>query len=1124
MKKIVQIFLLIFSISAFSQGEANNWFFGQNAGLNFNSSTPTPITGNLITYEGCASFSDANGDLLFYTDGTKVWNKNGAVMPNGNNLKGDPSSSQSAIIVPHPGNTNLYYIFTVGANNYDNQGNIVKPTEGLHCYIVDITANGGSGDVIGNAIDLSDGKNAQWTEKVTSVKGTECNTFWVISLVNNTFYSYKIDTSGLITSPVISTVNNYANDPRGYLKVSPDGKKLASATYGINSNLLLYSFDDTNGAVANNGEMLLSDSNYIDQAYGVEFSTLSTKLYCSTASYNQPTNDYTYKLYQFDLNSNNITASKTLIHTELGFRGALQLAPNGKIYATIPVNYSLGTPFLDAINAPDELGSACDFETDVINLSPGVAMQGLPPFIASLLLPIEITDNNSNQNINKTTVKRCIGETYSITAENITGNPTYEWTFNNNIVSSTASLNLGSLTSSSAGTYYLTVETTDACGFRITYKGEVTLETYNPPTITKPSNINQCDNDNDGFYTFDLHTLKDSEILNGQDPNEFEVLYFTNQIDADNNTNTILGNYTNNTTYSSNTLIARIQNKNNSICYETTSFVVTVFETPNPPTTISNYTICDSNITGTDTDGIETFNLNSKNSEILNGQSSNNFTITYFTDAALSKPVLTPNNFQNTSNPQTIYAKIVNNNNPNCINSTSFIIEVFQLPTITNYFQFKQCDEDGTNDSFTDFNLTEANTYLTNNNSALTVTYYLNTTDAELGNNSINPYPFSNQTQSTVYARIENENGCYRTAQVDLLVSSTHFPTGYLKTVSTCDLDAINDGISTFILKDNDAAIINQFPSGQNLTVSYYRNLNDVQLEQNKIDKNNPYANEIPENQTIYVRVESEDNGACFGLGPHLQLTVHKRPEFELDSTAIYCQNLNPINVSTYNPKGNYTYQWTDENNNIISSSSDATISSEGKYTVIATSSSYECKSFPHSIQVNPSIIAAISQNDIQIVDDSENNSITINTNNLGIGDYEFALDDSFGNYQDEPVFTNVAPGIHTIYIQDKKGCGIAQIDVSIIGYPKFFTPNNDGVNDTWKILGVNGNFYANSKIFIFDRFGKLITQIDPKGEGWNGVFNGQYLPASDYWFSVELIDKNGNIKIRKGHFSLIRR
>ena len=175
-------------------------------------------------------------------------------------------------------------------------------------------------------------------------------------------------------------------------------------------------------------------------------------------------------------------------------------------------------------------------------------------------------------------------------------------------------------------------------------------------------------------------------------------------------------------------------------------------------------------------------------------------------------------------------------------------------------------------------------------------------------------------------------------------------------------------------------------------------------------------------------------------------------------------------------------------------------------------------------IESNP---AVISQNDITITDDSENNTITISTANLGLGEYEYSLIDSSGNleytYQNEPFFNNVPSGIHTIYIRDKNQCGVAQIDVSVLGFPKFFTPNNDGHNDTWAILGVNETFYSNSKIYIFDRYGKFITSIKPNEVGWDGLFNGQQLPATDYWFTAELIDSTGIIRIRKGHFSLIR-
>lgn len=929
MKNFIAILLLFCTLNVLAQGEANHWFFGRGAGIDFKGGTASPISGSSInTYEGCASFSNANGDLLFYTDGIKVWNKNHTIMPNGTNLLGNPSSTQSAIIVPHPGNSSLFYIFTVGANDYDRAGNLIRSTDGLNCYTVDMSSNGGLGDVVGSSIDLSIGQNAQWTEKVTSVKGAECNTFWVISLVNNTFVSYKIDINGLNTTPIPSPVNYSESDPRGYLKASPNGKKIASAAQGNRGNLLLYSFNDITGKVANDGQLLISNIGLDGQSYGVEFSPRSSKLYCATYNYDTNIN----KLFQFDLENPNIISGKILINSKFGFRGALQLAPNGKIYATVPPSYDNGTRFLDAINLPDELGINCNYQENAIDLGSGRAMQGLPPFIASIasiFSQIEITtidDKGIKHIINDQTIDLCNGSNFEAIPEPLSGTVTYKWYFNNASTpfSSLENLPFTNLTPAENGLYSLVVIQTDTCGIIKTLKGE-------------------------------------------------------------------------------------------------------------------------------------------------------------------------------------------------------FSIAVHDSPSINSFFELKQCDEDGVADGFTDFNLNEANDFLTIGDTSLKVTYFLNYNDADSGVNEIGVSSFSNKTQTIVYARIENQYGCHSIAQVDLLVSSTSFLPNYLKIMTHCDNDDIIDGFDMFNLAENSNDIIAQFPTGQNLSVSYYRNLMDAQLEENEIPQNKPYINEIPFNQAIYVRVESEDNGECFGLGPHLNLVVEQRPEFELDETVIYCLNLPPITVSTYNAKENYTYEWRNENGTVIGSNPFLEISSEGEYSVIATSI-YGCKSYSKTIKVIPSIIASITQNDLTVVDDSENNSITISTNNLGIGDYEFSLNDPYGNYQDEPYFENIIYGIHLLYIRDKNSCGIAQIEVSVIGYPKFFTPNNDGYNDTWNVLGVSENFFQRASIYIFDRFGKLIAEIGLYSEGWNGTFNGKLLPSTDYWFSVELVDFKGNVRVKKGHFSLIRR
>ncbi|MDO5981810.1 T9SS type B sorting domain-containing protein [Flavivirga spongiicola] len=556
---------------------------------------------------------------------------------------------------------------------------------------------------------------------------------------------------------------------------------------------------------------------------------------------------------------------------------------------------------------------------------------------------------------------------------------------------------------------------------------------------------------------------------------------------------------------------------------------VEVYETVEAlqPANIPILHACDTDVDGDDTNGFSTFDLTLNEAILLNGKTAADFTFSYFIDTAYNTPIPTPSNaFENTiKDGQTIYVRISNNIDSNCYTDISFDIEVDVLPVIQSAIVFKNCDEDGTPDGITDFNLNEANDVITNNNASnLTITYHLSmigaNTDTDMVNNAM---LFNNSTANTVYARVENPSGCYRISTVNLQVSTTSFPLNYFETLEFCDDDDTIDGLREFDLTQASALFIAQFPLGQNLSVHYFRNLSDAQLEQNEIVTQTNYVNEESFEQILYVRVESDDNGDCFGLGPHLVLKVNPRPEFEVDQTETYCLDNNPITLTTFNPNGNYTYEWQDEDGAVVSNSSDATVVSGGTYNVIATSG-FGCESFPVSFTVVESAKASIDIDDITIVELSDNNSIAINNdnNNLGIGDYEFALDNEFGSYQDEPFFDQVGAGSHTVYVRDKKKCGIAKLDVFILGFPKFFTPNNDGSNDTWQIKGIETDFSNASVVNVYDRYGKLVKQLNAKNGKWDGTFNGSQLPTSDYWFVAQLIDQTGVKRIYRGHFSLI--
>jgi gliding motility-associated-like protein len=207
-----------------------------------------------------------------------------------------------------------------------------------------------------------------------------------------------------------------------------------------------------------------------------------------------------------------------------------------------------------------------------------------------------------------------------------------------------------------------------------------------------------------------------------------------------------------------------------------------------------------------------------------------------------------------------------------------------------------------------------------------------------------------------------------------------------------------------------------------------------------------------------------------------------------------------------------------------IATTETLTVSTAGIYTVTLTKTDGTGCSRSREVRVNASEIATITQGDIRIVDLSDNNRLTIiDPASLGAGDYWFSLESTDGQviypYQDNPNFENVDAGLYTLFIEDKNGCGIASLPISVIGYPRFFTPNNDGYNDVWQIQGINAMVQPDSDIYIFDRYGKLLKQLNPASIGWDGTFNDNLMPSSDYWFKVLLQDG----RIFSGHFSLKR-
>ncbi|XLS28426.1 T9SS type B sorting domain-containing protein [Flavobacteriaceae bacterium M23B6Z8] len=474
-------------------------------------------------------------------------------------------------------------------------------------------------------------------------------------------------------------------------------------------------------------------------------------------------------------------------------------------------------------------------------------------------------------------------------------------------------------------------------------------------------------------------------------------------------------------------------------------------------------------------------------------------------------------------NPRHIYTSpgdyrvsaIVNDNGK--ITSYSSVVTIYALPDL-NAVTLTQCDDDG--DGFSEFNLKEASAQLAFD-PTLRFSYHLTQADADLDINPINgAVAFSNSIASRVYVRALNENGCYQTSTIDLNVVNTAIPANFNLDFYSCDsMDDGDDtnGITTFDFSDATAQIQALFPASPGLIVKYYENRRDALTELNELNPTS-YENTSPFNQQIWVRVETSTGNSCFGLGSHVTLYVNPTPRFETNTPEILCENQpNSIALEVRNAQENYTYTWTDKEGNILpETGATLFVNQQGSYSVTALKTDGTGCIRTQNFDVQASDIATI--NDVAIVDNSSNNTITVSAQ--GSGTYEYALDNgSFvpGNRDDGHRFNGVSLGEHTIYIRDANGCGVVSREVSLIGFPRFFTPNGDAINDTWQLIGVR--LQPGSEIRIYDRFGTFLTALDPTGQGWDGTFNGQPLPSSDYWFFARLDDG----RLYKGHFALKR-
>ena len=456
---------------------------------------------------------------------------------------------------------------------------------------------------------------------------------------------------------------------------------------------------------------------------------------------------------------------------------------------------------------------------------------------------------------------------------------------------------------------------------------------------------------------------------------------------------------------------------------------------------------------------------------------------------------------------------------------------------LTPMLTIEQCDQDNSNDGISIFNLTEFESLLSENYENEIFEYYTDELFSP-GSRINDPTTFQNTAfHQKIYVKVNTPKNCFETTSILLKVSASLIETDIFQEFETCETQVKNWGAGLekwekSIFNSLDQAIIesnNKFEA-QNIKITYYTSENDAYTALNKItfDSDDLYLMRTPYLENIWARIDNLDLNqiSCLGIKNIASLKVNLLPEFErADDTEIVCLNLEPIPIGVISSdEREYNYSWTLNGEpfptNIPGDQSTILIREGGTYGVTATTKDKSLCSRYIEFSIKPSEIASITRADLVVKDlIGDTGTISVLTENLGIGDYEFTLYDPLGLYQDSSYFDNVYPGIIKLYIRDKNNCGIAEIEVSLLGYMKFFSPNGDGINDFWQIQGVSENFQPNSRIYIYNRYGQLLHYLDPSQTGWNGTFDGNQMPQDDYWFRVFFEDG----RELSGHFTLLR-
>lgn len=682
---------------------------------------------------------------------------------------------------------------------------------------------------------------------------------------------------------------------------------------------------------------------------------------------------------------------------------------------------------------------------------------------------------------------------------------------------------------------YARVETINGC-YR-TVRIDLVVGVSQIPTSFVTLQYYECDtkeDDNDntnGVTTFDFSDAEQTIKTLFPLPHNFTVTFYNNEADALAELNVIdASNHRNEGYLHTQDIYVRIDSDDVNACLGLGHHITLTVDPLPIAQTITNYPLC------SDTNEAN-FDLRIKTPEVI-GTQTRPILVTYHEseqDAIDNIPIATPESYVATSKTIYVRAQFDDNNNGvldarECINTDmSFDLVVNPNPVLVQPDPIRICSEQVN----TIYDLTIREDQITNNDSSISLAYYETPLDITNDTPINNPTAYPNtQLDRDIIVLATGSNSCTSTIVLSLktilYVNLNENPV----TLEECEID--NDGYDNFDIRRRETDILNGLDEAD-FTFTYYEHEPDAILGNSNVIQNpENFTNEVQYTQTIYARVQPIAN-ECYQV-ISITLIVNPVPEIGIEPEYVICldamsQPISPTSI-TFLPNPpidtglsitEYTFQWYNDaeglpGNEILGATNPIYIPiGPGDYTVIATNRTTGC-----TIPATTKVVESYPPESITVdlVSDAFSGNNVLKVNVVGNGAYEYRLD--YTDWQTDNRFENLRGGERTIYVRDLYNCNEISAMKVVVDYPKYFTPNGDGTNDTWNIRGINTQ--PNAQVYIFNRYGKLLKQLNPIGPGWNGTFNGRLMPVDDYWFTVEYIEPRDNtLKIFKSHFTLKR-